>query len=226
MSTSSKNVAKAPKKTRNLPYADVELDFLARNVNKSWIANPQITLIWLAQADFEICINQYSTILNEFKISTGIRPQITMKLKQMDKEINKSVERIKVYLANKYSKEEAPMYYASFGMIKSFDRYKLPVDRNKRKVSLKNLIDALPVHGFENNDCGLVYWTGIYNDYELLMSQAIEIDASISKKSGEKNKLKPEIRTALNALINLIKGNYPKTYKSVLRLWGFQKEKY
>jgi hypothetical protein len=226
MSTSSKTAAKTPKKTRNLPYADIELDFLAHNVNKSWIANPQITLIWLTQANFEICINQFSVILNEFKISTGLRPQITGKLKQMDKEIDKSVERIKVYLANKYSKEEATMYYANFGMIKSHKRFKLPVDRNKRKVSLKNLIDALTVHGFENKDCGLVYWTGIFNDYELHMSRAIEIDGTISKKSGEKNKLKPEIRMALNALINVIKGNYPKTYKSVLRLWGFQKEKY
>ena len=40
-----------------------------------------------------------------------------------------------------------------------------------------------------------------------------------------KNKLK-ELNKTLRALINLIKANYPDTYKAELRTWGFQKEKY
>jgi hypothetical protein len=29
-----------------------------------------------------------------------------------------------------------------------------------------------------------------------------------------------------NALIHVLKGNFPDTWKSVIREWGFQKEKY
>jgi hypothetical protein len=35
-----------------------------------------------------------------------------------------------------------------------------------------------------------------------------------------------ELRKVLNSLVLLIHCNYPDTYKSVLREWGFQKEKY
>ena len=35
-----------------------------------------------------------------------------------------------------------------------------------------------------------------------------------------------ELRKVLNSLVLLIHCNYPDTYKSVVREWGFQKEKY
>jgi hypothetical protein len=38
--------------------------------------------------------------------------------------------------------------------------------------------------------------------------------------------LKRVERKILNSLVLLIHCNYPDTYKSVLREWGFQKEKY
>ena len=43
---------------------------------------------------------------------------------------------------------------------------------------------------------------------------------------GQKNELKEEINEFLVSLINVITGNFPKTYHEQLRRWGFQKEKY
>jgi hypothetical protein len=48
----------------------------------------------------------------------------------------------------------------------------------------------------------------------------------VASKVGDKNILKKELKKALNAIVNIIKANYPDNYKEELRNWGFQKEKY
>jgi hypothetical protein len=218
--------AKTSKKVRNIPFVGVDLRDLAENVDRSWLANPQISLIWLTRADFSNTVTSYSNILTDFMKTSASRPEITLKLKLLDKEINRRLERIKTYLAAKYSDGDVAMYYAAFGMIKYKAHYILPNDRDERLEALKILIKSITTHGFQDKEFGLAYWTEIHDNYKLLWAKAIEIDGKISRLSGQKNKLKAEIKQALNALINVLKGNYPKTYKSVLRSWGFQKEKY
>ena len=58
------------------------------------------------------------------------------------------------------------------------------------------------------------------------MQQAIAIDGEVSVKVGNKNDLRLTIKKTHNALINLLKANYPDSYTTLLRNWGFQKEKY
>ena len=43
---------------------------------------------------------------------------------------------------------------------------------------------------------------------------------------GNKNILKADLKKSLNAIVSVIKANYPDNYKQELRNWGFQKEKY
>ena len=47
-----------------------------------------------------------------------------------------------------------------------------------------------------------------------------------SRQSLTQELKQAELRKVLNSLVLLIHCNYPDTYKSVLREWGFQKEKY
>jgi hypothetical protein len=221
----SKKTTKSAGK-RNIPYSDNELERLAQAVNKAWQANPQITLVWLTQGEFETQANLLGETLME-RMSTGsTRPEFTMKLKQIDKAIDLGVEIVKGYLVGEYSRKEAIFYYPEFGIVKTHKRYKLPIDRSERKASLELFVEAITRHGLQNKNLGLAYWTDIKTTYESLTSTAIKIDGRVSSKVGRKNVLKADIKLALNALINVLKGNYPKTYKSVLRSWGFQKEKY
>ncbi|MEI6852586.1 MAG: hypothetical protein WCL06_07065 [Bacteroidota bacterium] len=221
-STPKKKSAKA----RHIPYAFTELSALASQVNTAWIANPQITLVWLTQAEFETKASQFEQTIRERKNTGSTRPQFTAKLKQIDKTINDGVGILKGYLIGKYGRKLAPSYYAAFGFVKTHQKYKLPIDRNQRRANLEFLVNAISVHGFQNYDLGLAYWTDIKSTYETLTSTANSIDGAVSSKVGQKNILRGEIRLALNALIHVLKGNYPQTYKSVLRGWGFQKEKY
>jgi hypothetical protein len=56
--------------------------------------------------------------------------------------------------------------------------------------------------------------------------RASTTDGQVAIKVGDKNELKTYLKKVLNALMLVIKGNYPDTYKAELRDWGFQKEKY
>ncbi len=215
-----------PNRVDNIPAADIDLKDVAKQVSDTWLTKPSMTLIWLTQEDFSDIVESYETTLMSRKSTGSTRPIITGKLKNLDFTLDKDVENIKVYLEDKYGKTDAPSYYAAFGIVKEDHVYKLPHDRNERLAALELLVPAITTHGFQTKQFGLTYWTGQKTLYDSLLTQATTIDGTVSSKVGDKNVLKAQIKKALNALIHIIIGNYPDTYKTELRSWGFQKEKY
>jgi hypothetical protein len=213
-------------KVLNIPRSDSDLKEVSALVAKTWLANTQITLIWTTQAEFETVVTNFSGTLMQRNSAGAGRPEFTVKLKLLDKDIDRDIENIKRYLVEKYGKVSAPSYYAAFGIVKENKRYKLPTDHDNRKDALALLIPALTVHGFQNFAFGQTYWTDIKTRFDLNLAQSKSIDSSVSINVGSKNILKIQIKKVLNSLINVIKGNYPDDYKNVLRNWGFQKEKY
>jgi effector-binding domain-containing protein len=213
-------------KVSNIPQADIDFRDVSKKVAQSWLATPQLTLIWTTQGVFSSTVNNYSTTLDQRKTAGGTRPEVTQKLKTMDHNMDADIEHIKGYLSDKYTKKNAPSYYAEFGIVKAGETYKLPHDHNKRKAGLNMLLGALTVHGFQGNTYGLTYWTDVYTKFDALLTQSVSIDGTVADKVGIKKVLKAQIKKTLNALIDIIIGNYPDTYKAVLRNWGFQKEKY
>ena len=214
------------KKVNNIPRTDIDLMDVAKTIHTSWVANPQLTLVWITESQFGAKVTEYSDALMERKSTGGSRPEVTLKLEALDAEINTNVEYIKGYLNEKYSKKVAPSYYSQFGIVKTNNLYKLPYDHNKRKAALKIMLKGITTHGFQNNTYGLSYWTNVKTQFDLLLEQAGSIDSTVSDKVSDKNLLKTDIRKTLNAIIRLVRANYPDSYKSVLRSWGFQKEKY
>jgi hypothetical protein len=215
-----------PRRTPNIPQADVDLMETSKVVSQSWLAAAQITLIYTNSTDFETLVNSFSSVLN-LRITTGEqRPEYTKKLELLDKEINKKTEFVKGYIMDKFEEESATSYYSQFGIVKTNRGYKLPMDQEERKIALGNLITALTTYGFQTKTYGLAYWTDVLEKYTDYLTQSIQIDGSVSAKVGSKNELKKQIRKVLNSLIKVITGNYPDDYKNVLRNWGFQKEKY
>ncbi len=215
-----------PNKVDNIPAADIDLKDVAKQVCDKWLAEPAITMIWLTQEDFCVTVESFDTTLMARKSTGSTRPQITGKLQKLDDTLDQDVEYLKVYLVDKYGKADAPSYYAAFGIVKEGHVYKLPRDRNERLAALELLVPAITTHSFQTKQYGLTYWTGQKTLYDTLLTSATTIDGTVSSKVGDKNVLKKQIKKALNALINIIKGNYPDTYKTELRSWGFQKEKY
>ncbi|NJM78706.1 MAG: hypothetical protein HC854_02050 [Flavobacterium sp.] len=154
------------------------------------------------------------------------RPQVTQSLKVLNAKIDDAVSYVKGYLTDKYKKENDSSYFPAFGIVYKNNRYFLPTDQNKRIEALKLMIEAITTHGFQDKEFGLAFWTATTTQYAALVKQASEIDGQVSVKVGDKNELKKSLKKGLNAIINLLKANYPDTFKQEMREWGFQKEKY
>ena len=212
--------------TPNIPQADIDLKDLAILISAKWAANPLLTLMWTDPEAFDTIVTNYDTTLNQRIVTGGTRPDTTNELKKIDHEVDTSAKHLKDYLSDKYTLADAPSFYPQFGIIKKNKHYIIPDDRNVRKNVLENIIPAISLHGFQNNKYGLAYWTDLSHRYTTLVGLAVTTDGTVSTKVSTKNVLKKDIKKTLNALINLIKANYPETYKGELRAWGFQKEKY
>ena len=121
-------------------------------------------------------------------------------------------------------KANADAYQATLGerMATGGGRKEVTAKLDALDVSIDDAITAVKgylVYKFEKANAASYY-------PQFGIVHATTVDGSVSKKVGDKNELRKTILKTHNALINVLKANYPDTYKSVIREWGFQKEKY
>jgi len=214
------------KSTGNIPNPDADFADLNIYVAQKWEDNADLMLKWITQTVYKTKAEAFSAMVKQRKTVGGGRQSLTQELKQLDAEIDRNIAYVKNSLKEKYGKTEAFAYYPQFGIEHVRQFYLLPRDRNQRKLSLELLKNALIAHGIDGQKYGSAYWNPICQRYNELMTQAQHTDSTVSNIVGDKRQLKAELRKVLNSLVLLIHCNYPDTYKSVLREWGFQKEKY
>lgn len=216
-------VKKATQST--VPKADSDFGTTGTDVNTSWKANPHITVAYITQPQFETKVLLYNSTLEE-RIDTGSdRPTLTSDLKEIDQKLDEGMGWIKGYLIGQFNKT-ATAHYAKFGMVKVGGGYELPRDRDKRKLALKLILPALTEYGYGANDYGTAYFTPLITKFNAQMGSAKTTDSGVSGLVSDKNQLKKDLTKVLKSLVLILEGNYPDTYKGVLREWGFQKEKY
>lgn len=213
-------------KTKILPVKQADMVDLADSVAKKWANSPDITLKWMKVADFQKLVQDFKDSLGE-RIQVGSGRQSTTKLlKNLDTELNKAVEELKIAILGKFGREDGKAYFSEFGIVKANSTYKLPNDRNQRQQSLVTLIQGLEKHQIAVTKYPLQFFKEAQTQFNTLMSEAKDIDSSVSAEVGTKNELMKQVQKVMNALIWVIKGNNPDTYQAELRAWGFQKEKY
>lgn len=215
-----------PNKTGVVPNTEIDLGKIASEVSRKWRTSKWLTLQWKKESDFANEVVQYNTVLSSRLKDGSSRPQITIQLEQLNSKIDDSLVYVKNYITEKYKKTASKSYYAAFGFIHKNNAYSFPADQNSRLESLKRMIEGIEEHGFENKEYGLAFWKDCFSDFEKTVQKAMDKDGAVSVKVGDKKILKKEVKKALNAIVLVIKANYPDTYKEELRSWGFQKEKY
>ena len=232
MSTESNipNGSENPKKKSSakprVPKGDDNLSTTTGTVSKKWLATPAITMLWKTSAEFALEAEAFINVLDERNLKGSDRPSVTKDLKTINKKLDEGIEFIKSYLVSEFGKANAGAYFSKFGIEKVGTGYRLPNDRDKRKNALKLLVPAIVAQGFEAKPYGKAYFEPLVTDFNSLATDASDSDGGVSSLVGNKNAQKAEVLLVLKSLIKIIEGNYPKTYKSVLREWGFQKEKY
>lgn len=217
---------KKVRKTNTMPVKQSDMLNLAESLVKKWEKTPEITLTWMKLADFKTLVQDFRDSLEE-RIQVGSGRQSKTKLLQnLDTELNKAIEELKIAILGKFGKEDGKSYYSEFGILKVSKSFKLPNDRNQRQQAMVTLIQGLEKHQINAAKYPLQFFKDTQTQYDALMNEAKDIDSSVSAEVGTKNELMKKVEKVLNSLIYVIKGNYPDTYASELRAWGFQKEKY
>jgi len=210
---------------RRVPAKDHDFGHLCKYVSDKWKEHPAFTLLYIDQIEFEDLAEKYNSTLGVKHKTASNRPTLTGDLATADKAINRGITQIKGYLLDKYE-EKATEHYAAFGIEHKGKSYRFPDDRNKRLDALVLIVGAIETEGFQNKKYGKQFWTDMHSNYETLLTSTNQTDSTVSNKVGNKNLLKNQLTEVLNSLIHIIIGNYPKNYKTELRNWGFQKEKY
>lgn len=159
-------------------------------------------------------------------VTGGGRAVVTNDLNNLNSTINKHVDYLKDYLKEKYGKENYASHFLQFGIVLKGTTYTFPANRNNRREALRQTLLALQSNELQDKTYGLAFWQQISEQYDTALSLSISTDGSMAGLVKTKNELRQNIEKTLNALIHILKGNYPDTYANVMREWGFQKEKY
>ncbi len=217
---------KKPVPTKSIPQADIDFMDVSKTIGQNWEANPNITLLWKKEGEFNADVQAYAASLTG-RIDTGaLRPGQTLTLMQLDQQIDTAAGEVKTYIEGKYKKANAPAQFARFGLPKSSAGYIMSRDRNNRNSALDQMIKSIADEGFGDREFGNAFWTGIKKSYEAALKLASNTTGDISGKVATKNELKKAITKVMSALMFVLRGNYPDTYKEIYRQWGWKKESY
>jgi len=218
--------ATKPNTTAAIPAADVDFMDVAKKVAATWLATPDITLVWKKSGDFDKQVQDYAQSLSSRKATGSLRPGQTFTLKQLDKQIDDAVREVKVYIERKFKTAGAVAQFARYGIIKDGTNYRMSRDRNNRKEALKLMIDAIAEDGFANEEYGTAFWTEVQTNLTNALAASGNIAGDVSGKVATKNQQKIAVKKVMTSLQLILRGNYPDTYKQVYRDWGWQKESY
>ena len=147
-------------------------------------------------------------------------------LKNLDNTLNEAVEELKIAILGAFGREDGKSYFSEFGIVKLNNGFRMPSDRNQRQQALEILIKGIEKHKLQVTQYPLLFFKETQSEYNKLLQETQSIDSIVASEVSNKNESIKQVEKVLNALILVIKGNYPDTYKGELRAWGFQKEKY
>ncbi len=220
----------APSKTKKSPKsydpkAAADIVTVSTKVNEKWAMNPDITLKWMAQTDFDALVSSLAKAVQQQGSDASLSPGETQSLQQMDKQMNDAVKNAKRGIDYKF-KDAAVAQYARYGIAKENDSYQLPRDRDKRLENIPLMIAAVAADGFGAEDWGTDFWTTMLTTYTAAVKAAGKSKGSVSVGSGNIAGMVQQVNKASTALRFVLRGNYPDNYQQVYRDWGWQKESY
>jgi len=215
-----------PKRTPRIPVKVEDIINTAKRVLPHF-QNSGFSLAWMTYTQFETLVLALDTTEGDKKNSLAVRKAMTHRLRELDAEINRNVSHVKAYVREKFGRLNGPPNYAIFGIERlKKSTYRFPVDRDNRLRALKQMVLGITAHDLQNRTYGLSYWEDTLTEYENLMLETGEHDGNNADRTRTKKHYIYQIKRALRSIYKLLEANYPDTFRSVARHWGFHKEKH
>jgi hypothetical protein len=103
---------------------------VADKVSTTWAANPKLICFWKTQADFAKNVDDLGKIIGKRNASGGNVTPLANSIDQLDLKVNKGIQKLKLYLEDKYDgKPAAIKQYSRYGIVKVGTNYVLPIDQ-------------------------------------------------------------------------------------------------
>ena len=220
-----------------LPKADQTLFDVGTSVSARWSTVPALTLLWITPAAYAAALADFGTNLGEKRRVAAERSPNVQRLIELDDVADDALPYLKSYInEDAGSKAAGTARYAAHGLVlmgAKAKRIVLPTDRQARVKSVEVLLAKLATGGaggtalpYADRKYGTAFWQTWLAEYAALVEKGGTDAGLISHKVGRKEESKKIVRKALQALIYLLKANYPDTFAAELRQWGFRKESY
>lgn len=208
-----------------IPTRAADLAALANRVVNAWANHPNITLLWMTQADAATKVSDYNSLILSSSQSKNNSRASARDLRDQEKVMDRNLDNLKKLIQLEHGKNNLAQRYAAYGIVFAGSGYRLPADRDDRLQSLRIMVAKLATASFKNHTYGESFWTDILNQYETTKSQLETEVGSVSVKVEDKKALQEEIRILMISIRKLIEANYPYNAEGMLRDWGFQDER-
>jgi hypothetical protein len=217
-----------------LPRADQTLHDVGTAVEKYWATVPALTLLWLTPAAYSTALADFGTNLTDKRRVAAERSPNVQRLIELDDVADNALPFLKGYINEEAgSKENGKAAYTGHGMIRRGKNLEWADDRQARVTGIEMLLLKLTTGGptggplpYATRKHGTAFWQQWLAEYKPLVEKSGNDAGTVSHKVSKKDEAKKTLRKALQAIIYLLKANYPDTFESELRAWGFRKESY
>ena len=213
------------KYTSHMPSTDLDVMTTGRLVVRRWLEMLKILLLWTTAEKYSTAVERYALAIGDKRLTEAERKEISGELGILGTTMVDTLKYLKSRVSEKVGEAKAISIYPQFGMV-SNRSISFPRTQQERMGALEMVVPAIVKYGLEDMHYGLEFWTDLRYQYSALYNKKGYKDSDTSISTAEKNELKKYLRKTNRALANVLQANYPDTYKSELRAWGFHREKY
>ena len=192
----------------------------------TWKANPQITLVYTTQAEFETAATAQAAKLLARQQAGAPRPLLSNRLNAIRDTFVAALPYLKADLLRIFKKEGVEAAYATFGLVHRDGVWQFPKERLLARDQYDVLVAAQAAQGLTGGEFGADVLAPLAKEFRDKYELLVKLDQTTSDKVGAKNLGKPYLKKATKSLRRVLEGNYPDTYAQVARAWGIQKEKF
>jgi hypothetical protein len=208
-----------------IPTSNADIAALGLRVANTWANYPTITIEWITQVDAATLATNYKNIILQTSQTKGSGRDKVRQLQELDELINDNIYRLKMLIDLEYGKSQRSSHYADFGIVKQFQSFGIPKDRDSRLEALRLMVSSLATAPFQANAYGEAYWQDILTQYDALKT-ALETEVGkVSEDVVDKKILREQVIKLLKSMKLILRGNFPDTSSGVLREFGYLDER-